>query len=252
MSNKNNTQVKNQVKVNTTPTTDEIEELEKALGQAEEVAETLKTEAEKLEAEIMATQPEAKAETPEAKAEAKSPLEVILEQLPQDAKDKISKLPEDMKLDVAQTWFKMMHPEGLTSEFNARLTAELPAFVEKLAKEYMIDLTGKQIQVMFPDGDGTPTATIADPKATGKTKASGTREPWGESSVTDKNGKTVHYASAGAMGKGLGLLMKGWMFGNTTDCFTKPHDLNGNPRTDVKYEIVSAERGKGIHIKQVK
>jgi len=215
------------------------EQLSKALGKTEPKVEV---------------KPEVKSEVkPEVKPEAQANvLETILKNLPEKVRETIMKLPEANRTEIAQDYFKLAHPEGLASEFNAKLTAELPKFVEALAKEFMVDVKGKQIQVMFPDGEGTPTAGIVDPKATGsgKKKAGETKAQWGESSVTHKDGKVMNYESAGAMGKALGYLMKGWQFKDTTECFTKPYDLNGN-QLKQRFIIESAERGKGIHIKEI-
>lgn len=183
-------------------------------------------------------------------------LDNILKNLPPAVSDKIRKLPAESQLDIAQDYFKMAHPEGLASEFKDRLMKELPAMIQKLAGEYLVSLAGKFVKISFPNGEGTSTTVeVLDPtEVSGKKgdKKSSERSQWGESTLTDKNGKVMAFETPGAMGKHLGLLMKGWQFTDTTDCFKKPHDLNtGNPITNRKFEIVSAEKGKGIHIKEL-
>jgi len=186
------------------------------------------------------------------KPETDTLLENLLKALPEKTQESIKRLPKDNQLDIAKDYFAMTHPDGLADEFTKKLAETLPGIINKLADEFMVKLTGREVKVMFPDGEGTPTVTIIDPNAP-KTKAKGEkgeRAQWGESSVTKKDGKVINFESPGAMGKSLGLLMKGWMYSTTVDCFTKPHNLDGSEKK-VKFEILSAEKGKGIHIKEV-
>ena len=186
------------------------------------------------------------------KPETESLLENLLKALPEKTQASIMKLPAESRLDIAKDYFALTHPDGLADEFTKKLAETLPGIINKLADEFMVKLTGRHVDVMFPDGEGTPTVTIVDPNAP-KTKAKGEkgeRAQWGESSVTKKDGKVINFETPGAMGKSLGLKMKGWMYATTVDCFTKPHNLDGSEKK-VKYEILSAEKGKGIHIKEV-
>jgi hypothetical protein len=193
---------------------------------------------------------------PEAKPEAKpdtAALDRILATLPEKVQASIKKLPVESRLEIAQEYFRLAHPEGLASEFATKLTAELPNFIKKLAEEFMVSLDGKAVKVMFPNDSGTPTAVIEDPKAASAVKtAAASKEQWGESSVTYKDGKVMNYSTPGAMGKALGYLMKGWQFRDTTECFTKPYDTN-NPKTALKprFTLVTATKGSGIHIKEI-
>lgn len=195
------------------------------------------------------------AENPAEKPiEVNSQLETLLKNLPISAVEKVKKLPAEMQMDIAKDYFAMTHPEGLASEFQEALKAQLPALIQKLAGEYLVSVVGKAVKVTFPDGEGTsPTVEMVDPKAvSGKGKTGdGSKSQWGESSVKTKAGETKVFQSPGEMGKSLGLLMKGWQFNDTTECFTKPYDRETGKQLQPRWKVISAEKGKGIHIEEI-
>lgn len=239
--------------VNKNVKTNEIktEDLEKALGTKQETVKVLEN------TPGLVTPPAAEkpADKPAEKAiETNSQLETLLKNLPASAVEKVRKLPAEMQMDIAKDYFAMTHPEGLASEFQEALKAQLPALIQKLAGEYLVSVVGKAVKVTFPDGEGTsPTVEMVDPKAVSGKKGGGdgAKTQWGESSVKTKTGETKVFQSPGEMGKSLGLLMKGWQFNDTTECFTKPYDRETGKQLQPRWKVISAEKGKGIHIEEI-
>jgi len=176
--------------------------------------------------------------TDEALAVAETPIEtgVTLEQLlahlPEKTKATIMKVQPENRLDIAKDYFSLVHPQGLIAEFEKAL----PDHIKTLAEQFMVPLDGKAVLARFSNGNGTETvASVTDPNAISavKTAKGSGSEQWSGASMTTKDGKTLNYEGPGPMAKTLGYLTKGWMFTDTTDCFTKPYDRN-NPKQALK------------------
>lgn len=211
---------------------------------AEELAKALGT---KPEAPVSEVKPVIKSE---AKADSGA-LETILKNLPQKVQDSIRKLPEANRLDIAKDYFAMAHPEGMAVEFKAKLEAELPGIIQKMAGEFMVNLTGKRIQVMFPDGDGSATAEMVDPKA-GKAKGEGgTKAPVTPVTIKFLSGKVMPYTSVGGAAKAQGLLNTGYAFKVATDYFEKPRDAVTGEKVPVRFRITSNEPGVCVGIDEI-
>jgi hypothetical protein len=170
--------------------------------------------------------------------------------LPENVQESIKKLPETARLEIAEQYFKLLHPEGLVADFENALKAELPAMVQKLADKFMVSVLGKRVQVTFPDGtdaEATAVASLVDPNAKPDKKRKGgfgSEGGWGESTATEK-GKTVAYGSPSAMAKHYNLRITG--HSDMPEVFTKPMDADGGD-SKWKFAITSQERGKGIHV----
>jgi len=138
------------------------------------------------------------AEKPEAKPE-ETLLAKILSLLDEKSRNKINSLPEESRLDIAKDYFAMTHPEGMASEFKAKLTVDLPAQIQKLADDYMVSVKGQEVVVRFPNGEGAVTIELRNPNASkesssGKGKSGGT---WGKVTVEDAKGGLHYYDSLG-------------------------------------------------------
>jgi len=141
-------------------------------------------------------------------------LDKYLSGLPEALQKQVMSLPEAFRVDIAEGYFKLQHPEGLQSEFKIKVLEA----IRQIAKDCMISVDGQEVLARFPVGEGTVqtaefvavgTYQAKTAKGSGGKGGGGEKREWGECTVTDENGKVKAYDNPSAMAKGLGLRITG-------------------------------------------
>lgn len=133
---------------------------------------------------------------------------------------------KDLILEIAKGYSKADNPMGNLDQFKAGCIKA----VEQQADENLVDVLGKEILIRFPTTEGTQfNAEVAVVgtyyEKTSKSRSGGEKREWGESTVTDEEGKVKAYEKPSAMAKAVGLRITGHP--DTLHVFSHPKKAEG-------------------------